>query len=108
MSDAGAYRPRVEVDAWKRKDPIDLARETLSFCYPSADELAKVGPDVIHAYGQSLVNSRCITEAEITALQQQAEAAVEDAVQFALQSPEPTLDDAYAYLDCNRNGEVLI
>ncbi len=94
MSDASAYRPRVELEALKRKDPIDIAREELGFCYPSAEDLAKVGPDVIDTYGEALMQSRCITQAEIDALQKRAE----EAVQFALQSPESTLDDAYAYL----------
>lgn len=44
----------------------------------------------------------------VDVMQADVAAEVEEAVRFASESPEPTLDDARAVLDCNRQGEVLV
>jgi hypothetical protein len=33
---------------------------------------------------------------------------VDDAAQFALQSPQPTMEAAWAHMNCNRHHEILI
>lgn len=73
-SDANRYRTREEIEAWKRRDPIPIFR--------------------------SYLLSQGFTEEQLAATEQKAAADVEDAVQFALESPDPepeTLEqDVYA------------
>jgi len=74
-SDAGVYRSKEEVAAWKARDPIVLL-------------------------GQYLVESNVLTEKECEAWDQQATDEIEAAVAFAKESPYPSLDtildDVYA------------
>lgn len=74
-SDAGAYRTKEEVGAWKRKDPIRRMRERL--------------------LEQSLFTEKALAE-----LEGQAEKAIDDALAFAEASPEPRVEnieqDVYA------------
>jgi pyruvate dehydrogenase E1 component alpha subunit len=49
-----------------------------------------------------------VAEAEVEELRKEVGAVVEDAVQFALQSPQPTMEAAWAHLNCNRRHEALI
>jgi pyruvate dehydrogenase E1 component alpha subunit len=47
MSDPGLYRTREEVDEWKRRDPLGIARRRLAEeCSASEDELRAVEDDV--------------------------------------------------------------
>ena len=74
-SDAGLYRSKEEVEAWKKKDPILRMR-------------------------QRLIAEYCFTEQELDEKDAHAARAIEDAVEFAEASPEPSLDtveeDVYA------------
>jgi pyruvate dehydrogenase E1 component alpha subunit len=69
------YREKEEVDRWRLKDPIANAKRVA-------------------------IESRAMTEAEIGELEQRIEAEIEDAVEFAKNSPDPTVDqlmtDIYA------------
>ncbi len=68
--DPGGYRTRAEVEEWRAKDPIPRFRERL-----------------IGAFGQTADALDRIDEA--------CEAEVEEAIQFALSSPEPAPEEAY-------------
>ena len=72
--DPAVYRPKEEVEAWLKKDPIPRFRTVL------------------------LEQGVC-TEEELTAIEQQAEAMLNEAVEFALAQPvasiEETLRDVY-------------
>ncbi len=74
-ADPAKYRPKEEVEKWLRKDPIELFKE-------------------------KLMQIRSFTEAEIKQIENEASAAVEEAVKFAKESPYPTpeeaLEDVYA------------
>ena len=74
-SDAGAYRTKEEVEAWKRKDPIRRMKERL-------------------------VEQKLFTEKALAELEEQAERAIGDALAFAEASPEPRVEnieqDVYA------------
>ncbi|HHB13182.1 MAG TPA: pyruvate dehydrogenase (acetyl-transferring) E1 component subunit alpha [Chromatiales bacterium] len=108
MADPGTYRPKVEVQAYERKDPITVAiAETLPR-YPTPEEIAAAGPDAIEGLIGAMNDAGRLTAAQLDALKAEVTQVVEDAVAFAAASPEPTLADAQAALDCNRNGEVLI
>ena len=109
MADPGSYRPKVEVEAFKdQEDPVAIAiRETLP-CYPSADEISAAGPDVINKLCSQMDNLGHLDNRQLEALRSEVAQIVDDAVAFALASPEPTLEDAQAYLNCNRQQEVLI
>ena len=108
MADPGHYRPQVELDAYRRLDPVLNAQRLALQQYPDAEQLATAGEDLIQAYGRHLHRRELITEEEIDQMQQQVEREVEDAVRYALDSPEPDMQDAWDALNCNRDGEVLI
>jgi pyruvate dehydrogenase E1 component alpha subunit len=55
-----------------------------------------------------MVDAGHVADAEIEELRKEVNSIVEDAVQFALQSPQPTMDAAWAHMNCNRRHEVLI
>ena len=73
MSDPGTYRSQEEMEIWKRKDPIERMKKVLKERFMMSDE-------------------------QIDALEKKAEAAVEEAVQFAAQSPEPEVDELFDHL----------
>jgi pyruvate dehydrogenase E1 component alpha subunit len=108
MSDPGTYRPAVELKAYQAHDPLSAAIRELEFRYPSPEELAAVGPDHIARLGQHMIEAGQAREAEVEAIKQDVKKMVEDAVQFALDSPQPTMDAAWQALRCNRREEVII
>ena len=109
MADPGTYRPKVEVQAFEeRDDPILVAISETMPRYPTAEEIAASGPDSISTMTDHLHRQGRLADDTVARLQQEVEAIVEDAVQFALQSPEPGMEDARAALDCNRGAEVLV
>jgi TPP-dependent pyruvate/acetoin dehydrogenase alpha subunit len=55
-----------------------------------------------------MVEAGHLAESEVEELKKEVAATVEDAVQFSLKSPQPTMDAAWAHLNCNRRHEVLI
>ncbi|OPZ85207.1 MAG: Acetoin:2,6-dichlorophenolindophenol oxidoreductase subunit alpha [bacterium ADurb.Bin429] len=82
MADAVSYRTRDEEAEWRPRDPIPLFRERL------------------------LADGRA-TEEELTAIEQDVKAEVEDAVHFAEESPEPTMEDVLSsvYAPCRACSE---
>ena len=68
VSDAGLYRSKEEVDAYKLKDPII-------------------------AISREMVESKMITEEELKTLQKKIKANIQEAVDFAEESPEPPLEE---------------
>jgi pyruvate dehydrogenase E1 component alpha subunit len=108
MADPGTYRPAVEVKAYKAWDPISAAIREVEFRYPTQAELAKVGPDNIGHLTAHMVEAGHLAEADIEKLKKEVQAVVEDAAQFASQSPQPTMEAAWAHMNCNRRHEVLI
>ena len=79
MADPGTYRPLVELRAHEAWDPISL-----------------------------MVKAGHFAESEVEDLRKEVAATVEDAVEFSLKSPQPTMDAAWAHFNCNRHHEVLI
>jgi pyruvate dehydrogenase E1 component alpha subunit len=76
MGDPGtSYRPKEEVEEWKKKDPIKRLR-------------------------QQMVQNKMATEAELDEIEQNVLRELDKAVKFAQESPEPTpeeaLEDIYA------------
>lgn len=69
-SDPGKYRTKEEVDSWKKKDPIVKFRNYL-------------------------VDNNLATVQELDELDVLSKTAVEDAVKFALNSPEPSYESAF-------------
>ena len=69
------YREKEEVERWRLQDPIEHAKRVA-------------------------IETRVMTEAEIAELEQRIEAQIEEAVEFAKNSPDPTVDqlmtDIYA------------
>ncbi len=108
MADPATYRPAVEAKAYQAHDPLSAAIRTIEFRYPTETELAEAGPDNIGQLAAHIVKAGHSSEIEIEKLKKNVAATVEDAVQFALQSPEPSMDAAWQSLRCNRHDEVLI
>jgi pyruvate dehydrogenase E1 component alpha subunit len=108
MADAGAYRPAVEVKAYQAIDPLSITIRNLELKYPTASELAKVGTDNIGKLMAHMLSEGHVEHEEIEALKQEVQKTVDDAVAFALDSAQPTLDDAWHHLTCNRHREILI
>lgn len=75
VGDPGVYRPKEEVEYWKARDPIEIQR-------------------------QRLLDDDILTTAEIEAIEHEVRTALEEAVAFARQSPDPApgeaLEDVYS------------
>ena len=73
--DAGAYRPREEIEKWLKKDPIKL-------------------------YKEKLLEMKVLTEKRVEDIDKKALTEIEDAVKFARESPFPepeeTLENVYS------------
>jgi pyruvate dehydrogenase E1 component alpha subunit len=106
MADPGAYRPGVEVKAYEANDPISAAIRELALRYPGPEEWDGV-PDAINDLAEHGYRAGHLVPGEIDTLKQEVQAVVEDAAAFAAQSPEPTMDDAWSSLHCNRHNEIL-
>ena len=69
-ADAGAYRTKEEVDAWKAKDPLKK-------------------------YRTFLTENKIATDEELDMIEKEVAQEIEDAVKFAQDSPEPELSVAF-------------
>ena len=67
MADPGEYRKKVEEEAWEHRDPVPTFRGLL-------------------------LEEKVLTEEEVTALEAEVEAEVEEAIKFADESPFPPLE----------------
>ena len=70
MSDAGRYRSPQEVDMWKSKDPIERMKKILIDRYEMSEE-------------------------EVAKLDKKAQDVVDEAIEFAIESPEPDVDELF-------------
>ena len=91
MADAGAYRPRAEVEAYKQADP-----------------LRRIEQDLIAPVERLNHGGAVLDESAMQALRDEIERIVEDAVAFAEASPAPSMADAWSALQANRRNEILI
>jgi len=108
MADPGSYRPRVEVQAFEEQDPVAIAVKEGAPEYPTAKQITAAGPDNIGQLTRHIHSEGHMTPDEVDVLKQEVNNIVEAAVAFATNSPESTMDDAWASLTCNREREVLI
>jgi len=108
MADPGTYRPAVELKAYQSADPLTTATRELEFRYPTPDELAEVGRDNIKLFVDHLIDGEHLAEAEVEEMKGDVAKIVDDAVAFASQSAQPTMDTAWSYLNGNRRHEVLM
>ena len=81
MSDAGTYRSPQELQIWKSKDPIERMKRVLK-----------------ERFGMS--------DAEIEAMDERAKRIVEEAVEYASQSPEPDVSELYDHVFCKGCANV--
>jgi len=85
-----------------------MARRELSLAYPSPEQIAAAGPDCLLRLREYCFDQGHLEDEHFKALEHKVADEVETAVQFARESPEPTLDDAWQSLNCNRGEEALI
>ena len=69
-SDPGKYRTKEEVDSWKKKDPL------LKF-------------------EKYLIENKIATKEELSEIEEKSKKKIEDAVEFAKNSPEPSIESAF-------------
>ncbi|WP_292661207.1 thiamine pyrophosphate-dependent enzyme, partial [Nitratifractor sp.] len=81
MSDAGTYRSPQELQIWKSKDPIERMKKVLKERFAMSD-------------------------AEIEAMDERAKRIVEEAVEYASQSPEPDVSELYDHVFCKGCANV--
>lgn len=108
MADPGTYRPAVELKAHQNIDPLAIGAHELEYRYPTPDELAEVGPDNIKLFADHLLDAEYLIETEIEELKQEVQKTLDDAVAFASQSPQPTMDAAWNHLNGNNRHEILM
>jgi len=68
--DPGGYRSREEVEHWRERDPIPQLRTLL-------------------------INERGLSETELMAIENTCQLEVREAIEFALNSPEPAIEETY-------------
>ena len=78
--DSGAYRPKEEVELWKQKDPIESLKRHL----------------IAQGVGAGLVPAQ--VEADLAAIDSEADREIETAVAFAEASPPPQPEDALLHV----------
>lgn len=108
MADPGSYRPKVEVQEFEQMDPVTTVLEESVANYPSTEQLNATGQDNIRHLTDHLHKEALISAHELEQIKQQVTQTVAESVQYAQQSPEPEMSDAWAALQCNRGAEVLI
>ncbi|HUZ31508.1 MAG TPA: thiamine pyrophosphate-dependent enzyme [Xanthobacteraceae bacterium] len=108
MADPGTYRPAVELKAHQNIDPLTIGARELEYRYPTPDELAEVGPDNIKLFADHLLDAEYLAETEMEELKQEIQRTVDDAVAFASQSPQPTMDAAWGHLNGNSRHEIMV
>lgn len=69
-ADAGVYRTKEEVDEWKKRDPLKK-------------------------FADYLIENKVATSEELEKLEAASKKLIEDAVEYAKNSPDPTIDVAY-------------
>ncbi len=104
MSDPGTYRPAAELKAYEAADPIAAAIHEFSFQYPSG----QLPQDCLQRFTEHCCTAGQVDEAAIARLRQEVQAEMDDARQFAKESPAPSLEDAWAALTRNHRLEILI
>jgi pyruvate dehydrogenase E1 component alpha subunit len=78
MSDPGNYRTKDEIEEWKKRDPITVARTRLT---------GELG----------------VAEDKLTTLEASVRAEVNEAVRFADESPPPTPEEMWKYIYADRD-----
>ncbi|HEC06725.1 MAG TPA: pyruvate dehydrogenase (acetyl-transferring) E1 component subunit alpha [Thiolapillus brandeum] len=108
MSDPGSYRPNVEVQAFKDEDPVTVVLEESIPDYPSESQLDAVGRDNIAHLTGHMRREGYLEMEDVERMKKDVADIVDQAVSFALNSPEPDLQAAWRALYSNRGEEVLI
>jgi len=107
MADPGSYRPRSELSAHMEDDPVKTVIKEVEFGYPTQEEIASAGPDLVTQLLEHPTAVDHFDAQHVENVRQEVRGVVDDAVTFALQSPRPTLEDAWSSLYCNRRHETL-
>ena len=108
MADPGVYRPPGEVAAYKAQDPIAAQMRELELHYPDAETLHALGLDSTESLGGRYVEHGHLDTGGLKDLEAEISREVEDAVQYAQTSSEPTLDDARSALRPHWLHQALI
>ncbi len=91
MSDPGSYRPNVEVQAFKDEDPVTVVLEESIPDYPSESQLDAVGRDNIAHLTGHMRREGYLEMEDVERMKKDVADIVDQAVSFALNSPEPAL-----------------
>ncbi|QDU74589.1 Acetoin:2,6-dichlorophenolindophenol oxidoreductase subunit alpha [Bremerella volcania] len=108
MADPGSYRPQIEVRAYASTDPVSAAISEAVPAYPSREQLAGVGRDAIDHVTEHGLGAGHLDPAEVDGIKSEVQQLVQEAVEFAKQSPDPEMAEAWRCLHVNRRNESLI
>ncbi len=108
MADPGTYRPAVEVHSFASQDPVSIAIREVESQYPTAEQIATAGPDCIELLSEQAQQKGHLAEHDLELIKKDVETEIDAAVAFALQSPQPSMEDCQACLQFNQRGETLI
>ena len=109
MADPGAYRSAAELKAQMAWDPITLAIHETEVRYPSQSELdTALGTDNIGRLAEHMRDAGHLNEADLADLMSEVASVIADAAEFASTSAQPTMDAAWAHMNCNTHHEVLV
>lgn len=108
VADPGFYRPKVEVKEYEQMDPIEIFTRHITEYMPSDEEISQFGTDPIATLSGQGISLGHTTQAEVKKYRKEAEAELEDAVAFALQSPEPEMGDIKKFMRMGSDHEKII
>lgn len=108
MSDPATYRPNVELTAWKAEDPIAMELRSMHLQYPDESTLHQLGLDTNQSIAQKWIDAGHLDAQGLDRLMADIDHEIEDAVQFAVDAPEPDLEQAQALMNPSLLKETLI
>jgi pyruvate dehydrogenase E1 component alpha subunit len=81
MADPTSYRQSSEVDVWRESDPIER-------------------------FKKQAIENGLITEEEISSIDSEVETVIEEAMDYALQSPDPEMDSMFEHIYAEPGAEA--
>ncbi len=91
---------------WSRKYASSFLPLAASTALPTKSTLIWTGSDPIPAFAARLIQGGLSDEKGIQALDEQAEQEVEEAVKYAEESPDPSVDGLFDYIYAPDDAQV--
>jgi len=108
MADPATYRPSAELTAYQANDPIAATIHEVQYAYPSTQEISAAGADCVTQFTEHCCQEGHLNNAAVQRMRQEIDLEIADAIHFADQSPEPSMDDVWETFHRNRRFETLM